>query len=124
MKENTITQLPDPSGLASGPFTDVLGDEARKRIEPAIHAEPAVLMTAFSGQRLEDGRTRLVRHGHLPKREVMAGIGPVPVKVPRVRDRGTGKDKISVSGLPRRWIGTTAWRCWPPRCSLKAAPAR
>ena len=36
---------------------------------------------------LKDGRARLVRDGHLPECEVMTGIGPVPVKVPRVRDR-------------------------------------
>ena len=29
----------------------------------------------------------MVRYGHLPKREVQTGIGSVPVKVPRVRDR-------------------------------------
>jgi putative transposase len=28
-----------------------------------------------------------VRHGHLPEREVMTGIGPVAVRQPRVRDR-------------------------------------
>jgi transposase-like protein len=60
-------------------------------------------MAAFCGERLEDGRARLVRHGHLPEREVMTGIGPVPVKVPRVRDRFTGDDKITFtpSILPR-----------------------
>ena len=60
-------------------------------------------MNAFSGERLEDGRARLVRHGHLPEREVMTGIGPVPVKVPRVRDRGVGEDKITFTPtiLPR-----------------------
>jgi transposase-like protein len=29
----------------------------------------------------------VVRHGHLPEREVMTGIGPVAVRQPRVRDR-------------------------------------
>ena len=95
MPETTITHLPDPSGSCSDPFTDVLRDGARKLIEQAIHAELAALMSAFSGERLPDGRARLVRHGHLPEREVMTGIGPVPVKVPRVRDRGAGEDKIS-----------------------------
>lgn len=33
---------------------------------------------------------RLVRHGHLPERAVQTGIGAVPVKVPRVRDRAPG----------------------------------
>ena len=103
MPENTITQLPDPSGFSADAFTDVLRNGARKLIEQAIHAELAVLMAAFSKEKLEDGRARLVRHGHLPEREVMTGIGPVPVKVPRVRDRKPGEDKITFtpSILPR-----------------------
>src|SRR6201984_882876 len=40
----------------------------------------------------EDGRNRIVRHGHLPEREVMTGIGPVAVRQPRVRDRETAAD--------------------------------
>jgi hypothetical protein len=35
----------------------------------------------------EEGRQRLVRHGHLPEREIMTGIGPVAVRAPRVRNR-------------------------------------
>ena len=103
MSETTITQLPDPSGFTSDAFTDVLRDGARKLIEQAIHAELAALLNTFSGERLEDGRARLVRHGHLPEREVMTGIGPVPVNVPRVRDRGAGEDKITFTPriLPR-----------------------
>ena len=40
----------------------------------------------------EAGRQRLVRHGFLPEREMMTGIGTVPVQVPRVRDRGSNAD--------------------------------
>jgi putative transposase len=29
----------------------------------------------------------VVRHGHLPEREIMTSIGPVAVRQPRVRDR-------------------------------------
>jgi hypothetical protein len=39
----------------------------------------------------DDGRRRLVRHGHLPEREIMTSIGPVAVRCPRVRDRTSGK---------------------------------
>jgi len=52
MQENTITQLPDPSGFSADPFTDVIRDGARKLIEQAVHAELATLMAAFSGERL------------------------------------------------------------------------
>jgi transposase-like protein len=103
MQENTITQLPDPSGFPPDALTDIIRDGARSLIEQAIHAELAALMAAFSGEKLEDGRARLVRHGHLPEREVLTGIGPVAVKVPRVRDRGPGEDRITFtpSILPR-----------------------
>ena len=39
-----------------------------------------------------------MRHGHLPEREIMTGIGPVAVRAPRVRDRtGQGADRIRFS---------------------------
>jgi hypothetical protein len=39
-----------------------------------------------------------VRHGHLPEREIMTGIGPVGVRCPRVRDRvGEGSQRIRFS---------------------------
>ena len=45
-----------------------------------------------------DGRQRVVRHGHLPEREIMTGIGPVAVRCPRVRDRvGEGHDRLRFS---------------------------
>jgi len=35
------------------------------------------------------GRRRIVRHGHLPEREIQTGIGPVAVRQPRVREAGS-----------------------------------
>ena len=46
----------------------------------------------------EDGHRRLVRHGHLPEREIATGIGRVGVRQPRVRDRGAqGAKRIHFS---------------------------
>ena len=60
-------------------------------------------MAASAVDKLEDGRARLVRHGHLPERKVMTGVGSVPVKVPSVQHRNPGEDKITFtpSILPR-----------------------
>jgi putative transposase len=44
-------------------------------------------LTAHADQTDASGRRRLVRHGHLPEREVQTEIGVMSVKVPRVRDR-------------------------------------
>lgn len=68
MQKTTITQLPDPSGFSADPFTDIIREGARKLIERAIHAELATLMAAFSGERLEDGRARLVPNTSKPAR--------------------------------------------------------
>ncbi len=48
MSDDTITQLPDPSGFRSDPLTDVIRGGARKLIEQAIEAELATLLAAFS----------------------------------------------------------------------------
>ncbi|MBU3032455.1 IS256 family transposase [Paracoccus marinaquae] len=103
MSEATITHLPDPSGFSTDPLTDLVRDGARQLIRQAVEAELAALLERHAAEKLEDGRARLVRHGHLPEREVLTGIGPVPVKVPRIRDRGVGEDRISFtpSILPR-----------------------
>ncbi len=103
MSEATVTQLPDPSGFASDPLTELVRAGARKLIEQAIEAELGALLAVHADEKTGDGRARLVRHGHLPERNVLTGVGAIPVKVPRVRYRGTGDDKITFtpSILPR-----------------------
>jgi putative transposase len=44
------------------------------------------------GKGSTDGRARVVRHGHFPKREVMTGIGPLAARRLRVRDRAVAAD--------------------------------
>ncbi|OSP53764.1 hypothetical protein BV911_16035 [Pseudoruegeria sp. SK021] len=94
MTKTTIAALPDPSGFSPDPLTEILRSGARTLIQQAVEAELAELLRAHAGETTEDGRARLVRHGHLPEREVMTGIGPVAVKGPRVRDRGSEAEKI------------------------------
>jgi transposase-like protein len=103
MSEATITQLPDPLGFAPDPLTELVRNGARKLIEQAIEAELTTLLAAHADDKTTEGHARLVRHGHLPERTVLTGVGPVPVKVPRVRDRGAGDDRITFtpSILPR-----------------------
>ena len=94
MTKTTITALPDPHGFSPDPLTDRLRSGAQRLIEQAVEAELAVLLEAYASEEMDDGHARLVRHGHLPEREVMTGIGAVPVKVPRVRDRGDDEEKV------------------------------
>ena len=94
MTKTTITPLSDPHGFSVDPLTDLLRSGARDLIQQAVEAELSALLEAHSCERIEDGRSRLVRHGHLPEREIMTGIGAVPVKVPRIRDRADTAEKV------------------------------
>jgi len=94
MKDDTILEFIDPAGISPDPLTDILRKGARELLAQAVEAEVCDLMAKHIHLTDAAGRQRLVRHGHLPERDVMTGIGPVPVKVPRVRDRGTGGEKI------------------------------
>ena len=94
MTRDTITALPDPNGFSADPLTNLIRTGARQLIERALEAELSGLLAQFSHETTPDGHARIVRHGHLPEREVMTGIGPLAVKVPRVRDRGDQAEKV------------------------------
>jgi len=67
----------------------VLRNGARALLTQAVEAEVAALISCHADKLTDDGRQRLVRHGHLPEREIVIGIGPVAVRCPRVRDRAS-----------------------------------
>ena len=76
----------------------MLRNGARALLAQAVEAEVAALLSSHADKLTDDGRQRLVRHGHLPEREIMTGIGPVAVRCPRVRDRvGEGAERIRFS---------------------------
>src|SRR5205085_4236033 len=68
-------------------LTEILRSGARALLTQAVEAEVGDFLHRHADLKTEAGRRRLVRHGHLPEREIMTGIGPVAVRQPRVRDR-------------------------------------
>ena len=97
MTETNVFQLSQP-GTFTDPLTEVLRNGARALLAQAVEAEVSSLLSCHADKLTDDGRRRLVRHGHLPEREIMTGIGPVAVRCPRVRDRGDeGCERIRFS---------------------------
>ena len=81
-----------------------LGEGARTLLARAVEAEVADFLARHADRTTADGRRRIVRHGHLPERSIMTGIGPATVRQPRVRDRaGDAGERIRFSPniLPR-----------------------
>lgn len=81
-------------------LTEVLRRGAGTLLQQAVEAEVAEVIARFQELKDERGRQRVVRNGHLPERRVQTGIGELPVKAPRVRDRA-GELKFNSSILPR-----------------------
>ena len=104
MPKDNVVQLIQP-GTIEDQLTEVLRCGARALLAQAVEAEVASFLAKHADLRTEHGRVRVVRHGHLPEREVMTGIGPVAVRQPRVRDRAAAADnpgriRFSPSILP------------------------
>lgn len=82
------------------PLTDLLRNGARQLIAQAVEAELETLLAQYANLRLSDGRRGVVRNGYLPQRTVQTGIGDVPVKVPKVRDRSGSGIRFTSALLP------------------------
>lgn len=86
MDKDKVVELIQP-GEFRDQLTEILKLGAQNLVLTAVEAEFATFLEDYSAEKLEDGRKRIVRHGHLPERKVVTGIGAIPVKVPRSRDR-------------------------------------
>lgn len=110
-RDTTILPFQHPEDV-DDPLTSVLREGARRLLAQAVEAEAEAFLEAMRDERLPDGRTRLVRHGHGPERTIQTGIGPVPVKRVKLRDRGAdeaaGGEKITfTSAILPKWARRT-----------------
>ena len=102
MTKTNVFQLSQP-GTFADPLTEVLRSGARALLAQAVEAEVAAFLSGQADKLTDDGRQRIVRHGHLPEREIMTGIGPVAVRCPRVSDRTS--DKGAAASVSRQQAG-------------------
>jgi putative transposase len=93
VSEANVVTLLQPGSFAD-PLTEVLRNGARSLLAQAVEAEVAEFLAKHGDLKTASGLSRMVRHGHLPEREVMTGIGPVGVRQPRVRDRGVAAENV------------------------------
>jgi transposase-like protein len=99
VSDANVVKLLQP-GSFTDPLTEVLRNGARALLAQAVEAEVAEFLAKHVDLKTATGLRRVVRHGHLPEREVMTGIGPVDVRQPRVRDRGAADDAGRIRFTP------------------------
>ncbi|MGB1092580.1 MAG: IS256 family transposase [Oceanobacter sp.] len=105
-KENNVIEWTGREQFSDA-LTELLRDGARDLIQQAVEAELSEFMQQFSGRTLSDGRVAVVRNGHLPEREIQTGIGPVTVKIPKVRAKD-GQPVSFQSALVPPYVRKTA----------------
>src|SRR3954449_13342772 len=93
MKEDSVVALPRPgSSVADDPLLAVLREGAKRMLMQAIEVEVEAFLTTYADQTDDRGRHRVVRNGHAPERRIQTGIGPLEVRRPKLRDRGSVAD--------------------------------
>ena len=88
MSKSNVIELSDPDTFTDT-LIELLRTGARQPIEQAVEAELAEFMKQYADQVLGNGRAAIVRNGCQPEREreIQTGIGPVTVKIPKVRTK-------------------------------------
>ena len=69
MSESNVIKLAQP-GAFNDSLTEILRRGARALLTQAVEAEVAEFLAKHADLKTETGRQRVVRHGHLPEREI------------------------------------------------------
>ena len=90
----------------SDALTELLRSGAQKLIASAVEAELEGFLMQYSTSRTEAGCAVVVRNGHHPTRPLQTGIGPVSVRIPKVRSK-TGAPVTFHSALVPPYVRKT-----------------
>ena len=105
MSKSNVVEFNRPVG-SDDPLMELLRSGARQLIQQSVEVEVQAFLNQFSGQLTEDGLTAVVRNGYLPERKLQTGVGPVTVKIPKVRSR-TGEPVTFHSALVPPYVRKT-----------------
>lgn len=100
-QETNSSQAAEADFAGAPVLDDLIQQGARRIIQQAIEAKLTAMLEQYSNVKTIEGRRAVVRNGYLPEREIVTAVGPVPVQVPKVRDRsGSGIKFNSTIVLP------------------------
>lgn len=89
MTDDTIVPFTNPA--FADVLTDLVREGAQQIIKQAVQAELEAFLQTHNDTDSHD-RRQVVRNGYQPQREILTGVGPVPVTLPKTRDRaGRGR---------------------------------
>ena len=86
MSKHNVVEFDRPAGM-DDPLMGLLRSGARQLIQQAVEIELQTFLAQYSDRVTDEGHSAVVRNGYLPERPLQTGIGPVTVKIPKVRSR-------------------------------------
>ena len=105
MSKHNILAFEKPVDIQD-PLTDMIRAGARQLLQTAVEGELQDLLQQFQGDTTPSGQSAVVRNGYLPERDIQTSIGPISVKIPKVRSR-TGKPVVFQSALVPPYVRKT-----------------
>jgi putative transposase len=87
-------------------LTDLLRTGAQHLIATAVEVELEIYLRQFASARTQAGHAAVVRNGHHPSRPFQTDIGPVSVRIPKVRSK-TGQPVTFRSALVPPYVRRT-----------------
>jgi len=106
MRKNNVLEFQGRE-LSLDPLTELLRKGAQDLIGQAVELELAELLARYSDCRTGEGKSAVVRNGYHPQRELQTGIGPVTVRIPKVRSK-SGEPVTFRSALVPPYVRKTA----------------
>ena len=82
------------------PLEELIRQGARQIIQQVVEAEMQVLLSSYAHVTTTGGQQVVVRNGYQPERDILTAVGPVTVRVPKVRDRSGSGIKFNSQLVP------------------------
>lgn len=82
------------------PLEELIRQGARQIIQQAIEVEVEILTASYAHVTTTAGSRVVVRNGYQPERNILTAVGPVEVRMPKVRDRSKSGIKFNSQLVP------------------------
>lgn len=99
MKKDTVVELRRPDE-GRDLLTTMLRERAQRLVAEAVEIEFQEFLARFAAERTDEGRAAVVRNGFQPEREILTGIGPIGVRIPKARSRTEAQAVFRSSLVP------------------------
>jgi putative transposase len=100
-QETSNRKVSIETGLDIGqPLEVLIRQGARQMLCQAVEAELQIFLSSYENVTTTDGRPVVVRNGYQPERDILTAAGPVPIRIPKVRDRSGSHIKFNSRLVP------------------------